>query len=103
FRLLQGIGAEELSARHAWPERFPAQTIRVCDCARRKTEAALSVWASRTAVPANLRERAAQARRDGRNTSPAIGDAPRQCCLPTRPRYHPQRCPPAGDALPRAR
>ena len=28
FRSLQGIGAEELSSRHARPERFPAQTIR---------------------------------------------------------------------------
>src|SRR5438034_10411659 len=55
FRLLQGIGTEELSAGHAWPERFPAQTIRVCDRARRKAAAALSVWASRAAISEHLR------------------------------------------------
>src|SRR5205823_14260829 len=65
FRFLQGAGAEKLSARHARPERFPAQTIGVRDCARRKTEAALSIRPARAAVPAHFSKRAAQARRYG--------------------------------------
>ena len=56
FRFLQGTGAEKLPARHARPERFPAQTIGVRDCARRKTEAALSIWASRAAISEDFRK-----------------------------------------------
>src|SRR6266566_3034164 len=53
------------ASRQARPQRFPAQTIRLCDCARRKTETALSIWTSGAAVPAYFRKRIAQARCNG--------------------------------------
>src|SRR6266576_4015950 len=61
---IQSTGAKKLSARHARAERFPAQTIGVRDCARRKTEAALPIWASRAAISEDFREGAAEARCD---------------------------------------
>src|SRR5439155_26427560 len=64
FRFLQGAGAEKLSARHARPERFPAQTIGVRDCARRKTKAALSIRTSGAAISEDFREGAEEARCD---------------------------------------
>src|SRR5436309_3527849 len=64
FRFLQSIGAEKLSSRHARSARLPAQTIGVRDCARRKTETALSIWAARAAISEDFREGAAEARCD---------------------------------------
>ena len=59
FGSSKALGAEKLSARHARPERLPAETVRLRDCARRKAEAPLSIRAARAAIPPHFPERAA--------------------------------------------